>query len=73
MIDLKISQITKGGSIVEFGHSDLFVMRRLSNLMSGLLESGRSVILAFPFNICLFGAGPFVVDFDENGADEAFE
>ena len=27
----------------------------------------------FPFNICLFGAGPFVIDFDEDGADQTFE
>ncbi len=36
--------------------------------MSGLLDFRRSVILVFPFDVCLFGAGPFVIDFDEDGA-----
>ena len=45
----------------------------LSNLTSGLLDLCRSVILAFPFNIRFFSAGPLVVDFDEHGANQAFE
>jgi len=32
-----------------------------------------SVILAFPFNIRFFSTGPLVVDFDEHGANQAFE
>ena len=46
---------------------------RLSNLTSGLLDLCRSVILAFPFNIRFFSTGPLVVDFDEHGANQAFE
>ena len=45
----------------------------LSNLTSGLLDLCRSVILAFPFNIRFFSTGPLVVDFDEHGANQAFE
>ena len=46
---------------------------RLSNLTSGLLNLCRSVILAFPFNVRFVSTGPFVVYFDEDGADQAFE
>ena len=45
----------------------------LSNLTSGLLNLCRSVILAFPFNVRFVSTGPFVVYFDEDGADQAFE
>ena len=45
----------------------------LSNLTSGLLNLCRSVILAFPFNVGFVSTGPFVVYFDEDGADQAFE
>ena len=48
-------------------------LRGLSNLTSGLLDLCRSVILAFPFNIRFFSTGPLVVDFDEHGANQAFE
>ena len=46
---------------------------RLNNLMSGNLDLTRSVILFFPFDIGFVSSSPFIVDLDEDGADEAFE
>ena len=53
--------------------SRLTEKKRLCNLMSGLLDLCWSIILALPFNIRFFSTGPFVVDFDEDSADQAFE
>ena len=46
---------------------------RLSNLTYGISAAAGSRILGFPFDVGLRVGGPFVVDFDENGADEALE
>ena len=55
--------------VVDFGR----VPAGLSNLTSGLLNLYGSVILAFPLNVRFFSTGPFVVYFDEDGADQTFE
>ena len=39
----------------------------------GISDFRFSVILALPFDVGLVGGGPFVVDLDQDGADEAFE
>ena len=65
-----------GGSSIGYklaGANVALANERLSNLTSGLLDLCRSVILAFPFNIRFFSTGPLVVDFDEHGANQAFE
>ena len=69
------------GGILLLRHSGGLLLRRmvcfysdrLSNLTSGLLNLYGSVILAFPLNVRFFSTGPFVVYFDEDGADQTFE
>lgn len=46
---------------------------RLSNLRSGNSAESGSRILAFPLDVGLRVGGPFFVDLDEDGADEAQE
>ena len=46
---------------------------RLSNLRSGNSARSGSRILAFPLDIGLGVRGPFFVDLDEDGGDEALE
>ncbi len=41
--------------------------------MSGNLNWPVSIIVGFPSDIWLIGRGPFLVDLDEDGGDEAFE
>jgi hypothetical protein len=43
----------------------------LSNLLSGNSAESGSRILAFPLDVGLCVGGPFFVDLDQHGADEA--
>ena len=50
-----------------------FFEERLSNLLSGNSAESGSGILAFPLDVGLRVGGPFFVDLDQHGADEAQE
>jgi transposase len=58
------------GHMAEFG---VIAAQGLSNLLSGNSAESGSRILAFPLDVGLGVRGPFFVDLDEDGGDEALE
>ena len=74
---LKLRKRLREGQVITLKdvHSSLPIMRTQSipSRCVRQADSQGSVILVVPFNTCLFRGGPFVVDLDEDGADEAFE
>jgi integrase/recombinase XerD len=57
----------------KFDKSRALPLHRLSNLRSGNSARSGSRILAFPLDVGLGVRGPFFVDLDEDGGDEALE